>query len=88
MACKLDFWHIAGSVKSHEKSPAYVKDTRAVISRNVWLGVATVENEIFKGIVVFENEFAVICEPRELNTAINEAYKMQKDVEKLMIVIV
>lgn len=53
-----------------------------------FVGVGRIEDEIFKGIVVFENEFAVICEPRELNTAINEAYKMQKDVENLMIVIV
>lgn len=53
-----------------------------------FVGVGRIEDEIFKGIVVFENKFAVICEPRELNTAINEAYKMQKDVENLMIVIV
>lgn len=53
-----------------------------------FVGVGRIEDEIFKGIVVFENEFAVVCEPRELNTAINEAYKMQKDVENLMIVIV
>lgn len=53
-----------------------------------FIGVGNIENEVFTGIVLYEGEFVLTCDPIELNAQINEAYKMLKNMENIMVVVV
>lgn len=52
-----------------------------------FIGIGNIYDEIFRGVVIYENSRTEVLTPYELNEAINEAYRFMSNEENVMIII-